>query len=56
MVLGITGIAVIYMGCKEEDQRMIDKFGDDYKAYMERVPRMNFIVGFVRLIRKKRKI
>ena len=55
VVLGILGIAVIYMGCREEDQRMIDKFGDDYKSYMERVPRMNFIAGLVRLIRQRKK-
>jgi protein-S-isoprenylcysteine O-methyltransferase Ste14 len=56
VVLGIAGIAVIYMGCREEDQRMIDKFGDDYKSYMERVPRMNFIAGFARLIRQRKKV
>ena len=55
VVLGLIGIAVIYMGCREEDQRMIDKFGESYKSYMERVPGMNFIVGFARLIRRKKK-
>jgi protein-S-isoprenylcysteine O-methyltransferase Ste14 len=55
VVLGIIGIAVIYMGCREEDQRMIDKFGDDYKSYIERVPRMNFITGITRLVRQKKK-
>ena len=55
VVLGLTGIAVIYMGCREEDQRMIGKFGDDYKSYMARVPGMNFIAGFARLIRQKKK-
>ena len=29
------------MSCREEDQRLIDKFGDDYVAYMKRVPRIN---------------
>jgi protein-S-isoprenylcysteine O-methyltransferase Ste14 len=53
-VLGIMGIAVICMGCREEDQRMIDKFGDDYRSYMERVPRMNFIAGFAGLIRQNK--
>ena len=56
VVLGIAGIVVIYLGCREEDQRMIDKFGDDYKSYMERVPRMNFIAGFARLIRQRKKV
>lgn len=53
-VLGVLGTAVIYMGCIEEDQRMVQKFGDDYLAYMERVPRMNLVVGLVRLMRRKR--
>ena len=53
-VLGVIGTAVIYMGCREEDQRLIEKFGDDYAAYMERVPGMNFVSGLVRLIRQKR--
>jgi protein-S-isoprenylcysteine O-methyltransferase Ste14 len=53
-VLGVLGVAVIYLGCIEEDQRMLKKFGDDYAAYMERVPRMNLALGLVRLVRQKR--
>jgi len=52
--LGLIGVAVLYMGCREEDQRMIKKFGDDYRAYMERVPRMNVCAGILRLLRRKR--
>jgi len=29
--------------------------GDDYKRYMQKVPRMNFVVGLIRLL-KRRKI
>jgi protein-S-isoprenylcysteine O-methyltransferase Ste14 len=50
-VLGIIGTAVVYMSCREEDQRLLKKFGDDYKAYMKRVPRMNFMLGIIRLLR-----
>ena len=46
---------VIYMGCLEEDQRMINKFGDDYRDYMKRVPRINFALGIVRIIGHKHK-
>jgi protein-S-isoprenylcysteine O-methyltransferase Ste14 len=53
-LLGVAGTAVVYMGCMEEDQRMVKKFGDDYAAYMKRVPRVNFVLGLVRLIRRKR--
>jgi len=53
-VLGVVGAAVIYMSCREEDQRMIEKFGDDYIAYMRRVPRMNIFLGILRLLRIKK--
>jgi protein-S-isoprenylcysteine O-methyltransferase Ste14 len=53
-VLGVIGTAVVYMGCREEDQRLIEKFGNDYAAYMKRVPRMNFVLGLVRVLRQRR--
>ena len=55
-VLGVLGTAVVYMSCREEDQRLIEKFGDDYIAYMKRVPGMNFVLGFVRLMHQKRNL
>jgi protein-S-isoprenylcysteine O-methyltransferase Ste14 len=48
-VLGVLGTVVIYFSCKEEDQRLIDRFGDTYISYMKRVPGMNFILGALRL-------
>ena len=55
-ILGAVGIAVIYMSCREEDQRMIDKFGDAYALYMKRVPRMNFALGLLRLFRQRQRV
>ena len=52
-VLGVVGTAVVYMSCREEDQRLIEKFGDNYRAYMKRVPRMNFVLGLMRLVYQK---
>jgi protein-S-isoprenylcysteine O-methyltransferase Ste14 len=52
-VLGVLGTVVIYMGCREEDQRLIDKFGDKYVAYIDRVPRMNILFGIVRFLRSR---
>ena len=37
-----------------EDKRNIKKFGDDYKRYMQSVPRMNLPVGLIRLLRSRR--
>ena len=53
-VLGVIGTVVVYMNCREEDQRLVDKFGDDYVAYMQRVPRMNLILGVIRLLRRQK--
>jgi protein-S-isoprenylcysteine O-methyltransferase Ste14 len=53
-VLGLVGTAVVYMGCREEDQRLIEKFGDAYVDYMKRVPRMNIFLGLSRLLRRRR--
>jgi len=49
-VLGVIGSVLLYLGTKEEDKRLIDKFGDDYIAYMQRVPGMNVFLGVIRLI------
>ncbi|MFC2033831.1 methyltransferase family protein [Chloroflexota bacterium] len=53
-ILSIIGIVVIYMSVKEEDKRLIEKFGNDYIAYMERVPGMNIFLGIARVMGRKR--
>jgi protein-S-isoprenylcysteine O-methyltransferase Ste14 len=50
-VLGVVGAVVTYLGCMEEDKYLVEKFGDDYKDYMQRVPRTNFLLGIIRLLR-----
>ncbi len=37
----------------EEDKHLIEKFGDDYKHYMQKVPRVNLLLGVIRLLQKK---
>ncbi|HCP32205.1 TPA: hypothetical protein DIT45_03035, partial [Candidatus Acetothermia bacterium] len=51
-VLGILSTVVIYMGAKEEDQRLVQQFGDDYRLYMQKVPRLNILLGVIRLLRR----
>ena len=51
VVLGVVGAVVLYLGCREEDKYLVEKFGDDYKDYMQRVPGMNFLLGIIRLLR-----
>ena len=52
VISGIPGIATVYLISREEEQHNIEEFGVDYEQYMEQVPRMNLLVGFVRLFRR----
>ena len=52
VVIGVVAMMSVYLAMREEDGRLIEKFGDDYKRYMQSVPRMNFLVGFIRLLRR----
>jgi len=54
-VLGVIGTTLTCLGTREEDKRLIEKFGDDYIAYMRTVPRMNVFLGVIRLIRHRRR-
>ena len=53
-ILGAIGAILTYLSTREEDKRLIEKFGDDYVAYMNRVPRMNVILGIIRLWRHRK--
>jgi protein-S-isoprenylcysteine O-methyltransferase Ste14 len=52
MVLGIPGAILVYLGAKEEEKRLMAKFGDKYKDYMESVPRIDILTGAVRRVRR----
>jgi protein-S-isoprenylcysteine O-methyltransferase Ste14 len=54
-IIGIAGMACVYLISKQEDQRLIEKFGNAYKRYMQSVPRMNLVVGVIRLVRRRKR-
>ena len=49
VILGIPGAAILYWSTKEEEKRLIERFGNQYRSYMQRVPRMNLVLGIIRL-------
>lgn len=51
----IVAIACCYLIILSGDQRNIEKFGDDYRHYMEKVPRMNLLLGIVRLLQRRKR-
>ena len=56
IVLGIPGILLVYLGTKREDKLLIEKFGNDYKKYMDKVPAINILAGILRKIIKRNEL
>ena len=54
IILGIPIIPLTYIDLIKADKDSIEKFGDNYKAYMKRVPRGNFLLGIIRLLRDRK--
>jgi len=52
ILLGIPIVPLTYIDLIKADKDAIEKFGDDYKAYMKKVPRANFLLGIIRRFRK----
>jgi len=53
-ILGLFSMLIVYADTFKSDKYLIEKFGADYEAYIKKVPRMNFIIGFFRLLLKSR--
>jgi protein-S-isoprenylcysteine O-methyltransferase Ste14 len=53
IVLGVPAMALVYLDLLKADQRLVEKFGDAYRRYIERVPRVNFVAGIVQLARHR---
>lgn len=54
-LIGIAAMVMAYAGIvPQADHANLEKFGDDYKSYMQEVPRLNFVVGVIRLLRRRR--
>jgi protein-S-isoprenylcysteine O-methyltransferase Ste14 len=51
--VGVVAMVLNYQIMVEADQAGIEKFGKDYLRYMEKVPRMNFLAGVIRLARRR---
>lgn len=60
MLLGQSEVVVVtailaaigcYLLALSEDSKGMEKFGDDYRRYMESVPRFNILAGMIRKLR-----
>ena len=50
----IIAIVCCYLIIQFGDQRNIGRFGNDYKLYMQKVPRANFLLGIIRLLGRRK--
>jgi protein-S-isoprenylcysteine O-methyltransferase Ste14 len=50
VALAAVGMALIYLDTFRADAACIEKFGEEYARYMQRVPRVNFVAGLLRLL------
>ncbi len=55
LVLGIPFIIIFYIAALDEDESLVNKFGDSYKEYMKKVPRTNLMFGIIRYLFNKYK-
>jgi protein-S-isoprenylcysteine O-methyltransferase Ste14 len=55
VLLGVPIFPLTYIDLIKADKDATQKFGDEYRAYMERVPRANFLLGILRYLRQKQK-
>jgi len=53
-VIGVAAMVLYYAGTPQEEKGCIEKFGDDYKRYMQIVPRMNLFAGIMRLLKRRK--
>ena len=53
ILLGIPIIPLTYIDLLRADKRLVVKFGDDYKYYMQKVPRANFLLGIIRYLQRR---
>ncbi len=49
--MGMVLILFLYIDILWTDKFEIEKFGEEYKEYMQEVPRTNFTLGIIRILR-----
>ncbi len=55
LISTIAAIICCYLLIHSADQRNIEKFGDEYKYYMQKVPRMNLLLGTLQMAQRRKR-
>jgi len=54
VLFGIISSIIIYLETYHLDKRLIKKFGENYNIYKKKVPRLNFIIGLIKHLTKRK--
>jgi len=54
LIIGVIVILLLYADIIMADKHEIEKFGDEYKRYMQNVPRTNFILGIIKSLKRRK--
>jgi protein-S-isoprenylcysteine O-methyltransferase Ste14 len=54
VLLAAVGMFLIYVDAFRTDETCVEKFGEQYRRYMQRVPRVNFVTGVWRILMQPR--
>ena len=54
VAIGSVLLSLLCIEIVEEEKRNIEKFGEVYKDYMRRVPRINLLAGIIKSIRERK--
>ena len=52
LILAAINIIIVYRFMLDGEKQNIKKFGAEYRNYMKRVPRMNFVIGLIRWLKR----
>ena len=52
-LMGLPAMALSYLIALDADRFGVERFGEDYTRYMQTVPRINLVLGLIRLLRRR---
>jgi len=52
-IVAVPVFVLFYQYVLKEEKDLVLQFGNDYKRYMQKVPKMNFVVGIIRLLKRR---
>jgi protein-S-isoprenylcysteine O-methyltransferase Ste14 len=54
-MIGVVMIGWIHSDITNEEKGLMIRFGEDYRGYMQRVPRFNIVWGIIKLLLRRYK-